>query len=391
MSKCLLRISVVFFVIVIFFGASLFPMVGSDEIFFEGSKGFFPRSNIGFSNILITGFWNPTGLMIAPFSNDPNLNPDGWKGENWEDLGYNVYSYFPTPGTYEGDFEVDYQDTWNDFWNITEQLRPVAIISFGAGSGPWEIEYNARNLGRWIDDDERPFQPTPVPPDDSVPVDYIRHSTLPVQAIEDAVNDQTSIFAWVDWYGDPGAYLCEFIAYLGMWYQSLHNSTDDSYPCKAAGFIHVHPGIAVEDAMEAANITIRETIQYLLGENKPPSAPTINGPLYGNPGTEYEYKFKSIDPEGDDVYYWILWFEECPGVNWDGPYQSGEEITKSYTWENEGTYTIQVKAEDSHGAESEWTFLEVSMPKIKEDNNNFESYSNNNELVNKITKYILRR
>ena len=47
--------------------------------------------------IMLTGFWEPTGQMIAQFSTDPELNPEGWKGENWENLGYDIYSYFPKP------------------------------------------------------------------------------------------------------------------------------------------------------------------------------------------------------------------------------------------------------------------------------------------------------
>ena len=40
--------------------------------------------------IMITGYWNPTGQMIAPFSNDTFLNPMGWKGAHWEDRGYDI-------------------------------------------------------------------------------------------------------------------------------------------------------------------------------------------------------------------------------------------------------------------------------------------------------------
>ena len=103
--------------------------------------------------------------------------------------------------------------------------------------------------------------------------------------------------------------------------------------------------------------------------NNSPSKPTITGETNGNNGESYEYKFSSVDPDGDDIYYWILWFEGCPGVSWDGPYSSGEEITKSYTWEDEGTFTIQVKVKDDKGAESEWTTLQVTMPKNKLVNN----------------------
>ena len=167
--------------------------------------------------IMLTGYWNPTGKMLINFSTDALLNPNGWEGENWEGLGYDIYSYFPDPNdNYRGMFEVDYQDTWNDFWEVTRQIHPIAIISFGAGNGPWEIEYNARNLDSWVPDSESPYQPTPCPPDDTENADYVRHSSLPVEQIADAVNNQTNIHAWVDWDGDPGRFLCEYIAYLGL-------------------------------------------------------------------------------------------------------------------------------------------------------------------------------
>ena len=340
--------------------------------------------------IMLTGFWNPTGQMIAQFSTDPDLNPEGWNGENWEDLGYDIYSYFPKPGVYTGMFEVDYQDTWEDFWDVTEQIKPFAIISFGAGAGPWEIEYNARNLENWINDDDPPYQPTPCPPDDTVPVNHIRHSSLPVQQIADAVNEQTSLDAWVDWEGNPGGYLCEYIAYLGMWYQSIHNTSSDPYPCKTAGFIHVNSGISVENAKMATEVTIRETIAYLSSTNLPPETPIITGPEEGKPGEEYEYTISSIDPEADDIYYWVEWFEGCPGVIWDGPYTSGKEIIKTNSWDEEGTYTIRVKAKDIHHAESDWATLSVTMPKSKAINRPFLNFLENHPIIYQLLQRFLR-
>jgi len=321
--------------------------------------------------------------MIAPFSNNTYLNPSGWKGANWEGLGYNIYSFFPTPGAYNGTFEVDYQDTWNDFWDITAQLHPIAIISFGAGSGPWEIEYNARNLDSWIDDNEKPYQPTPCPPDDSVPVNYVRHSTLPVQAIENAVNSQTSVFAWVDWDGDPGKYLCEYMAYLGMWYQSLHNNTDDSYLCRAAGFIHVNSGIAIEDAMDATNITIREVIKYLLSFNNPPNPPIITGTINGKAEAEYEYSLTTTDPDNDAIQYYIDWG--------DGTYEDWfGAATAKHIWSAEDDYTIKAKAKDTYDAESGWSTLEVSMPKNKAINTPFLNFLENHPHMFSLLRQLLR-
>lgn len=331
----------------------------------EESVGCGNQSGASLRNIMVTGYWNPTGKMIASFSNNTYLNPDGWKGANWKGYGYNVYSYFPTPGTYNGTLEVDYQDTWNDFWNITEEINPIAIISFGSGRGPWEIEYNARNLERWINDEEPPYQPTPCPPDDTVSPGYTRHSTLPVTNIANVVNNQTSISAWVDWSGDPGAYLCEYMAYLGMWYQALHNTTDDPHPCRSAGFIHVRSSVPLDAAKRAANLTIEEAIKYLLAVNNPPDAPHITGPSDGQIREEYEYTFSASDPEGDPVYYYIEWGGDCPSEEWIGPYDSGEKVTITNSWENKGTYTIAARAKDAHNATSESGTLEVSMPKVR--------------------------
>jgi WD40 repeat protein len=96
--------------------------------------------------------------------------------------------------------------------------------------------------------------------------------------------------------------------------------------------------------------------------NEPPSTPTIEGPTEGIVGEEYDYTISSIDPEGDDVYFWIEWGDGCPAVNWIGPYESGEEVTISHTWPDSGTYMIQAKAKDVNDAESDWGYLEVTMP-----------------------------
>ena len=367
MKKKIIRIGLYFFIMILIIGSINFQAASSRKsIFNNNSNSPMIESTDELRNIMLTGYWNPTGHMIAQFSDDSYLNPDGWKGANWEDWGFNIYSFFPKPGTYNGTFEVDYQDTWEDFWSITEEINPIAIISFGAGAGPWEIEYNARNLDSWVPDSVPPYQPTPCPPDDTKPVGYVRHSTLPVQEIADAVNDQTTVYAWVDWNGNPGAYLCEYMAYLGMWYQDIHNTTDDTYPCWSSGFIHVTSGLPLEDAIEATEITLREVIKYLLNLNSPPETPTITGPTNGNAGTLYTYTFNSVDPDDDDVYYYIKWDDGHTEI-WEGPYVSGENANIDHIYTKQGTFTIEAKAKDSQGEESDWGTLTVTMPKDKRD------------------------
>jgi len=100
-------------------------------------------------------------------------------------------------------------------------------------------------------------------------------------------------------------------------------------------------------------------------DNAAPYKPTINGPTSGKAGKTYDYTISTMDPDGDDVYYWVQWFEGCPGVTWQGPYPSGQEVTFSYSWEDRGNYTILVKAKDGDGAVSQVATLEVNMPKSK--------------------------
>ena len=89
------------------------------------------------------------------------------------------------------------------------------------------------------------------------------------------------------------------------------------------------------------------------------------------------------------MYYWILWFEGCPGISWEGPYTSGEGLSKNYAWTEKGTYTIQVKAKDIYGEESDWTTLEVSMPKNKVVNKPFLRFFEEHLHLFPILRHIL--
>jgi len=97
----------------------------------------------------------------------------------------------------------------------------------------------------------------------------------------------------------------------------------------------------------------------------PPYNPGIDGPGSGTPGTEYDYTFHAEDPEEEEMYYWIDWGDDC-NSSWIGPYDSGEAITLSHIWTEKDTYVIGCKAKDPYGDESDWSTLEVTMPKNKQ-------------------------
>lgn len=220
---------------------------------------------------MVTGFWPPTNEMLVEFSTSSRLNPRGWQGKNWQGRGYDIYAFFPTfsRGTLlnpkgNGDFEVDYQDTARDFWRITKKIKPVAIISFGLGSGPWEIEFNARNLppDSWQLDYLAPRMPASRP-NLSADAGSVLHSTLPVRQIAKKINKANfGVRAWIDYNGNPSAFLCEYLAYHVMWYQTKHSSKSDVARCIAGGFIHAGY-IGKTKASRAFKITLRETINYV--------------------------------------------------------------------------------------------------------------------------------
>jgi len=49
-------------------------------------------------------------------------------------------------------------------------------------------------------------------------------------------------------------------------------------------------------------------------------------------------------------------------TDWIGPYESGEEVIVTHTWDEQDTYTIRAKAKDTLDVESPWSTLEVTMP-----------------------------
>jgi hypothetical protein len=99
-----------------------------------------------------------------------------------------------------------------------------------------------------------------------------------------------------------------------------------------------------------------------------PSDPMIFGESKGRINTEYWYNISSFDSDNDDIYFFIEWGDNTTS-DWIGPYTSGINTSLNHSWSEEGNYLIRAKAKDEFGRESNWTTLEVSMPKTKSVNN----------------------
>jgi len=222
--------------------------------------------------LMVTGYWPPTNEMIRHFSQNPEFNPNGWEGENWRNLGFDIVSFFPefnppdcsNCGQGYGDLEVDYQDTSQDFWRIIDEVKPTGIITFSRGfnNNSWELESNVYNWVNWYADYTSPLYPTPSPPDDSFSDNGNRGTALPVTLIEEALdNSDIDVNCYIDQNGDSGRFLSEFMGYHGMWYHQ--SSLDSENPCLLGGHIHVGGQLSVRMATEAAELTIETVLEYL--------------------------------------------------------------------------------------------------------------------------------
>jgi len=107
--------------------------------------------------------------------------------------------------------------------------------------------------------------------------------------------------------------------------------------------IDLNPGDIAMSRLDEKDIDVK-------GVGAAPFMPHISGPTSGLMSKTYEYAVVSTDPQGDDVFYRIVW-GDCGITWWDGPYESGEVVMFSHSWcevccPGGGTFTIYVQAKD---------------------------------------------
>ncbi len=102
--------------------------------------------------------------------------------------------------------------------------------------------------------------------------------------------------------------------------------------------------------------------------NSPPEPPTISGKTYGKVGENYEYKIISVDPDNNPISFYIEWGDGTH-TGWTSERASGEKCYYTHSWYKKDNYKIRCKAKDTLDEESDWTILEITMPKNKELNN----------------------
>jgi len=90
--------------------------------------------------------------------------------------------------------------------------------------------------------------------------------------------------------------------------------------------------------------------------NSPPETPGIpGGPDYGEVTKLYRFYTNTTDVDGDKVKYGWDFTGDKVVDKWTNFYNSGVKVSGSWEWWNPGTYNISVKAEDIHGAQSNFS------------------------------------
>jgi len=102
--------------------------------------------------------------------------------------------------------------------------------------------------------------------------------------------------------------------------------------------------------------------------NSPPETPTISGETNGKIGEEYWYAFTAVDPDNNPISWYIEWGDGTH-TGWTTERASNEKCYYGHTWSEQDNYTIRAKAKDVMGEESDWAYLEVTMPKNQQVSN----------------------
>jgi hypothetical protein len=126
------------------------------------------------------------------------------------------------------------------------------------------------------------------------------------------------------------------------------------------------------------------------GSNRAPCAPIVVEDLSWADRLECKCTFYSVDPDGDDVFYWIDWGDSKVEsiyplddadkvVPWDGPYESGYQISLNHKYSQRGKYDITLISKDIYNLESPKTKVPVTIPLFK---------GSNSEILNLVLEKI---
>ncbi len=137
------------------------------------------------------------------------------------------------------------------------------------------------------------------------------------------------------------------------WRKLICNEWGDSSPC-----------IAEDGTVYIGSQCLGRGYLHAFGpveSNSPPETPTISGTTNGKVREDYWYTFRAVDPDNNPLSWYIEWGDGT-NTGWTSEWASEEKCYYEHKWLIRGAYTIRAKAKDTLGEESDWGYLEVTMP-----------------------------
>lgn len=130
----------------------------------------------------------------------------------------------------------------------------------------------------------------------------------------------------------------------------------------------------------------------ILVNNSPPEIPARpEGPTTVKPNQEYTYTTSTTDFDEDQVYYMWRW-GDGQYSEWLGPYNSGETVEATYSWNKTSNYQIRVKAKDIMDQETDWSEpLRISVHRSRSINSPFLSFLENHPNLFPLIRLLLQQ
>jgi len=294
--------------------------------------------------------WDGSSFTFHEIPELPGIDPLSghsvpWDGSNnYTTIGWSTYPSAGTSAVFHENMQKQAVNTENN-WLVNVWVDGT-YHQLGKDGDPSYLEYENHPLiyiSVSIDDGDTWFDPIILTDINSDKFDF---------------SEQITVYP----------YVCDQIIDLGDdWGQIFMYYMDDT---TFGSKVH---GTGLDPTGDIVYTSIK--IKFKEVTNDPPNKPDISGPTTGVPGTSYKFTFNSVDPDGNDVFYYIKWDDGNVEI-WDGTHASGTDVEISHTYNKEGTFTIQAKAKDTYDTESDWGEFTVKMPRTKEINPQFQWLQN---------------
>ena len=258
------------------------------------------------------------------------------------------------PYTYYWDLDDDgyYDDYTGKYFYYSWDSDGTYIIGLKIKDAGLRTDVDSTSVTIYPPDNEAPDKPSRPHGETNGLIDEVyTYTTSTSDSDDDLIK-----YGW-DWNGDD-----IIDEWTGFYESGVTISQSHSWDSSGIYYIKVK---AEDEHGEKSQFSLSLTV--IITDDSAPLKPSLSGQTSGKTGISYSYSSSTTDPEGDNIYYYFDWGD---GTNsgWVGPFISGQSITESHTWNNEGSYSTKVKAKDDTGLESVWSDpLTVSMPKTRAD------------------------